>query len=53
MNKSTLAIHGGEKTIGIPLPIYNSIGSEEVKAVEEVVKAGVLSQNLGCWHNDI
>jgi dTDP-4-amino-4,6-dideoxygalactose transaminase len=52
MNKSTLAIHGGEKTIEISLPIYNSIGSEEVKAVEEVVKGGVLSQYLGYWHND-
>jgi perosamine synthetase len=52
MKKSTLAIHGGEKTIEIPLPVYNSIGSEELKAVEKVVKSGVLSQYLGSWHND-
>jgi len=52
MKKSTLAIHGGEKTIEIPFPVYNSIGSEELKAVEKVVKSGVLSQYLGCWHNN-
>ncbi len=52
MSKSILAINGGEKTIKNSLPVYNSIGVEEVKAVEEVVKSGVLSQYLGCWHDD-
>ena len=52
MNKSSLAIHVGEKIIKTPLPIYNSIGSEEIKAVEEVLKSGVLSKYLGCWHDD-
>ena len=52
MNKSILAINGGEKTIKTPFPAYNSIGVEELKAVEEVVKSGVLSQYLGCWHDD-
>ena len=52
MSKTILAINGGEKIIKNPLPVYNSIGIEEVKAVEEVVKSGVLSQYLGSWHDD-
>lgn len=52
MNKSILAINGGEKTIKMPFPAYNTIGEEELKAVQEVVKSGVLSQYLGCWHDD-
>lgn len=52
MNKSILAINGGEKTIKTPFPSYNPIGEEELKAVEEVVKSGVLSKYLGCWHDD-
>ena len=52
MNKSILAINGGEKTIKTPLSVYNSIGVEELEAVERVVKSGVLSQYLGCWHDD-
>ena len=52
MNKSILAINGGEKTIKTPFTVYNPIGQEELKAVEEVVKSGVLSQYLGCWHDD-
>ena len=52
MNKSILAIHGGEKTIKTPFLAYNPIGEEELRAVEEVVKSGVLSKYLGCWHDD-
>jgi perosamine synthetase len=52
MKKSTLAIHGGEKTIKTSLPIYNTIGVEEIKATEKVLKSGVLSQYLGSWHDD-
>ena len=52
MNKSILAINGGEKTIKTPFPAYNPIGEEELRAVEEVVKSGVLSKYLGCWHDD-
>ena len=40
MKKSTLAIHGGEKTIKTSLPIYNTIGVEEIKATEKVLKSG-------------
>lgn len=52
MNKSILAINGGEKTIKTPFPAYNPIGEEELRAVAEVVKSGVLSKYLGCWHDD-
>jgi perosamine synthetase len=52
MSRSVLAINGGNKTIKKTLPVYNSMGLEEVKAVGEVVKSGVLSQYLGCWHDD-
>ena len=52
MSNSILAINGGEKTIKNTLKVYNSIGIEEVRAVEKVVKSGVLSKYLGCWHDD-
>ena len=52
MSKLILAINGGDKTIKNSLPVYNSIGVEEVRAVEEVVKSGVLSKYLGCWNDD-
>ena len=52
MSKSTLALHGGERIINKPLPVYNSIGLEEVKAAEKVIRSGVLSQYLGSWHDD-
>lgn len=47
-----LAILGGSKTIDYPLTPYQSIGDEECKAVNEVMKTGVLSKFLGCWHED-
>ncbi|WP_419813306.1 DegT/DnrJ/EryC1/StrS family aminotransferase [Bacterioplanoides sp.] len=47
-----LAIHGGEAVITTPFPRYNSLGEEEQQAVAEVMKTGVLSQFLGCWHQD-
>ena len=42
-NKNTLAIFGGEKIIKNELPIYNTIGKEEKKAVLKVLDSGVLS----------
>jgi hypothetical protein len=32
MKNSTLAIHGGKKTIEIPFSVYNSIGCEVINA---------------------
>lgn len=52
VNKNKLALLGGEKTIPNALPLYNSIGEEERKAVDEVMKSGILSKYLGCWHDD-
>jgi len=47
-----LALFGGEKTISAPFKNYNPIGAEELDAVTEVMKSGVLSQYLGEWHKD-
>ncbi len=47
-----LALLGGEKTIADEFAPYNSLGEEERIAVNEVMQSGVLSQFLGCWHED-
>lgn len=47
-----LAIHGGSPVINQPFSRYNSIGNEEIAAVTEVMKTGVLSKYLGCWDED-
>ena len=49
---STLALLGGERIIKEPLKRYNSIGKEELEAAISVVESGLLSQYLGCWHED-
>lgn len=48
----TLALFGGKKTIDYDFPNYNSLGAEEELAVAKVMKTGVLSKFLGCWHED-
>ena len=50
--KEKLAIQGGEKTISEPFQRYNTMGPEEVEAAKSVIESGVLSQYLGCWHDD-
>ena len=47
-----LALLGGAPTIGAPFSRYNSIGEEEVAAVTNVLRSGVLSRYLGCWEPD-
>ena len=47
-----LAILGGTKTINKTFKPYNTIGQEEIDAVIEVMKTGVLSKFLGCWDSD-
>lgn len=47
-----LAIHGGKKVRTELFPAYRVIGKEEEDAVVEVVRSGVLSKYLGCWHDD-
>jgi dTDP-4-amino-4,6-dideoxygalactose transaminase len=49
---SKLAILGGEKSINKKFKPYNTIGQEEIDAVTEVMKTGVLSKFLGCWDDD-
>ena len=51
-NSDKLALFGGSKAIPTPLPPYNPIGQEEVKAVKEIVESGVLSQFVGAWCSD-
>ena len=47
-----LALFGGDKAVTEPFQPYNSIGEEELHAVEEVLKTGVLSKYLGTWSPD-
>jgi perosamine synthetase len=52
MTIEKLSLFGGPKTINHPFRCYNSIGKEEVKAVNAVMEGGTLSQFLGCWDPD-
>lgn len=47
-----LAINGGNKVRETLFPAYRVIGKEEETAVTEVIRSGVLSRYLGCWHDD-
>jgi dTDP-4-amino-4,6-dideoxygalactose transaminase len=47
-----LAINGGPKVRTRPFPAYRTIGREEEEAVIEVLRSGVLSRFLGCYHDD-
>lgn len=47
-----LAIYGGEKVRSSLFPFYQTIGQEEILAVTEVLRSGVLSKYLGVWHED-
>lgn len=47
-----LAEDGGKPVISAPFRRYNSLGIEEQLAVQRVMESGVLSQFLGCWHED-
>jgi len=49
---SKLALLGGEKIRKTKFPPYNPLGTEELKAVEEVFKDRIFSRFLGCWHED-
>jgi perosamine synthetase len=46
---SKLALLGGEPVITGPLPLYNSIGPAEYRAVEQVLRSGCLSGFYGSW----
>lgn len=49
---SILAINGGKKVRSQKFPRYNTIDTDEINAVTEVLKEGTLSKYLGCWHED-
>jgi dTDP-4-amino-4,6-dideoxygalactose transaminase len=50
--REDLAIFGGSKAFDEKVERYNTIGLEEVRAAQEVVESGVLSQFLGEWDPD-
>jgi perosamine synthetase len=52
MKCEKLALLGGPKTITKSFKRYNSIGVEEIKAVQAVMESGILSQFLGEWDAD-
>lgn len=47
-----LALLGGSPVRSTPFPEYNVIGQEEIRAVTNVMKTGILSKYLGTWHED-
>lgn len=47
-----LAILGGRPVITSPLRPYNPIGEEEIRAVTDVMRSGVLSKFIGAWGPD-
>src|SRR6056300_95755 len=47
-----LALLGGTPVIDKEFKKYNPLGIEELNAAKEVIDSGVLSQFLGCWHED-
>jgi len=47
-----LALFGGSKAVEQPFRRYNPLGNEELEAVAEVMRSGVLSQYIGAWHPD-
>lgn len=47
-----LAINGGQKIREKVFPAYRVIGKEEEEAVTKVIRSGILSRYLGCWHDD-
>lgn len=49
---SKLAILGGTPVLNEPLPLYSSVGQEELDAVTEVIKSGQLSGFYGSWGNE-
>jgi dTDP-4-amino-4,6-dideoxygalactose transaminase len=50
--KLDLGLFGGQKTITINFPKYNSIGIEELNAATDVIRSGILSKFIGAWHDD-
>lgn len=48
----TLAINGGKPVRTKPFPAYCTIGQEEKDAVAKVLDSGILSNFLGCWHDN-
>lgn len=52
MSRESLALYGGRKEIVKEFERYQSIGEEEIKAVENVMRSKVLSKYIGGWGED-
>ncbi len=52
MTKETLAILGGQPAFTGVLQPYNSIGTEEIDAVNRVMRSGCLSGYYGSWSDE-
>jgi len=52
MCEEKLALLGGPKFINKSFKPFNTFTNEETNAVVSVMNSGVLSQYLGCWHED-
>lgn len=48
-DNSALALLGGDPIITYQIPRYNSIGKEEIAAVNSVLETGILSDFLASW----
>jgi len=46
------ALHGGDPVRATPFPGPPALGEAERRAVDEVMRSGVLSQYIGAWHED-
>jgi perosamine synthetase len=47
-----LALSGGEPVLSQPLPRYRSMGENEVRAVNDVLRSGTLSGFYGSWSDE-
>ena len=45
--KNKLALYGGDPIIDKSFPVYNTIGEEEIRAVNKVMRSGILSGFMG------
>jgi perosamine synthetase len=49
LTSSKLAIHGGEKVRGHPMPIWPAYGKEEIEVADQVLRSGHLARQSGTW----
>lgn len=52
MKQNSLALYGGRPTFVGEVPVFNTIGSEEIEEVTKVLKTGILSKYIGAPGSD-